>query len=394
MADVALVAVDKVFADGRHALRRVDLAVGDGEVLAVVGPSGSGKSVLLRVIAGVEPVTGGRVLIGGLDVTDMPAARRNVALATETDTSYPHLSVFENLAFGLRHHGVPDAEVERLVRRAAAHLDLTARLDDRPGQLSGAHRQLMVLGRALVRDPRVLLLDTPLSHVDPALRPELRAEIMRVHRRLGVTTVIVTEHDEEAMAMADRLAVMSDGTIRQAARPGEVWSKPADVVVATAVGTPPMNLAPAIVETVGPVTALRVGPGVIVTDTTEALRSRDGSLVIVGVRAGELGLAPPSSGVDPTGGSAGDGLGAVVETVELLGPVVHVGCALDAPPVHVEASDGGVRVMVSRGASARATWTVAVPPFLPVRLAETVTLHAEPGAVHVFDAATGIAIEP
>jgi ABC-type sugar transport system ATPase subunit len=225
------------------ALKGVDIAAAAEELLVVVGPSGSGKSTLLRAVAGLEELDSGTVEIAGRDVTHAAPGERNVAMVFQEYALYPHLSVFENIAFGLRARRA--AGVEEAVREAADHLGLTDALERRPDEVSGGERQRVALARALVRRPVAFLMDEPLSNLDAELRLRMRAEIRDLHRRAGATTLYVTHDQIEAMTMGDRVAVLRDGTVEQVAPPGELYERPGNVFVARFIGNPPMNILPA-----------------------------------------------------------------------------------------------------------------------------------------------------
>jgi ABC-type sugar transport system ATPase subunit len=243
MASVTLVGLTMAF-DGaaQAAVRDLSLEVQDGELMVLLGPSGCGKTTVLRCIAGLEDPTAGDVHIGERVVTHVPPADRDVAMVFQNYALYPHLSVFENIAFALELRGVPTAEIERRVRGAAARLGLADLLERRPDQLSGGQRQRAALARAIVRDPAVFLLDEPLSNVDANLRIELRAELVALHRALRATMVYVTHDQGEAMTMGQRIAVLHEGRLRQVGTPAEVYQRPADVFVARSLGTPAMNV--------------------------------------------------------------------------------------------------------------------------------------------------------
>jgi multiple sugar transport system ATP-binding protein len=227
---------------GGGALQDFSLEVRDGEFLALLGPSGSGKTTLLRCIAGLEEPSAGEILIGERDVTHLAPGARDVALVFQSYALYPHLTVRANIAFGLEVRGVPTAEVTRRVQDAAARLGIAALLDRRPGELSGGERQRVALGRALVREPQVFLLDEPLSSLDAPLRSELRGELLALHAALGATMIYVTQDHREAMTMGQRIAVLHQGRLRQVGTPAEVYERPADVFVARFVGNPGMNV--------------------------------------------------------------------------------------------------------------------------------------------------------
>ncbi|GIW52267.1 MAG: sn-glycerol-3-phosphate import ATP-binding protein UgpC [Gemmatimonadales bacterium] len=242
MAGIRLENVSKVYSGGRHALRGIDLEVAGGELVVLVGPSGCGKSTLLRIVAGLEEPAAGRVWIGGREVTALPPRERDVAMVFQNYALYPHKTVRGNLEFGLRMRRVPEEERERRVREAARILGLESLLDRFPRELSGGERQRVALGRAIVREPAAFLFDEPLSNLDALLRVEMRAELARLHRRLGATMLYVTHDQEEAMTLGDRIAVMDRGVIRQVGEPLEVYRRPADLFVAGFIGSPAMNL--------------------------------------------------------------------------------------------------------------------------------------------------------
>jgi ABC-type sugar transport system ATPase subunit len=229
---------------GEHAIHEMDLQVADGEFLVLVGPSGCGKSTLLRLIAGLDTPDSGRIVIDDTDVTALPPQARDLAMVFQSYALYPHMSVHENLAYGLRVRGADAGTVARQVRAAAESLGLDHLLERRPAQLSGGQRQRVALGRAIVRHPKAFLLDEPLSNLDPGLRAQARAELRRLHRTLGATIVHVTHDQEEAMTLGDRIAIMRDGRIEQVDTPAAVYAVPANTFVARFIGAPAMNLLP------------------------------------------------------------------------------------------------------------------------------------------------------
>jgi ABC-type sugar transport system ATPase subunit len=244
MAEIRLQQLTKRFGDTVVA-DALSLTIADGEFFTFLGPSGCGKSTLLHIIAGIEAPTSGTVWLGQRDVTALPPQQRDVAMVFQSYALYPHLSVFENLAFPLRNRRAAPEIIDREVRQVAQALGLTVHLDRRPGQLSGGQRQRVALGRALVRKPVAFLMDEPLSNLDAALRLELREEIKRIHQVHRITTVYVTHDQEEAVVLSDRVAVLRGGRVQQCAAPAEIYARPADVHVAQFVGMPPMNLLPA-----------------------------------------------------------------------------------------------------------------------------------------------------
>jgi ABC-type sugar transport system ATPase subunit len=327
------------------ALHGIDLAIRPGEFFALLGPSGSGKTTTLRILAGLEPADEGRVLLDDVDVTAKEPGERDVAMVFQSYALYPHMSVAENIGFPLKMVGTPRNEIDSAVRDAAAKVHIDHLLARRPGQLSGGQQQRCALARAIVRKPRLFLLDEPLSNLDAKLRLETRVELRKLQRSLGVTAVYVTHDQEEAMTIADRLAVFMEGRIVQIGTPDEVFDRPANVAVAGFIGSPPMNLMPAQVR----------GHSLTVDGVPVPLDrplGPDGD-VTLGIRPGAVRLA-------------GQGLPARVELVENLGDTTIVDFAT------------GDRLVKMRSEG------------LPgVREGDTVHLAFAPRAIHLFDAATG-----
>jgi ABC-type sugar transport system ATPase subunit len=293
---VQLDQVVKSYPDGHVAIRGVDLTASAGEFLVLVGPSGSGKSTLLRLIAGLERPSAGHVVIGGIDVTDLPPQDRDLAMVFQSYALYPHMTVRDNLGYGLKVRRTDRVTIEKKVAEVAAVLGIQRLLDRRPAQLSGGERQRVALGRALVREPKAFLLDEPLSNLDPSLRAHARAELRRLHQTLGTTIVYVTHDQEEALTLGSRVAVMRDGAVEQVAPPLEIYSRPANTFVAGFIGAPAMNLLPA---------------------GTLALKS--GSATVAGIRPHDVSFA--------TSGP----LSATVELVEPRGHDCLVHLRLDVP---------------------------------------------------------------
>jgi multiple sugar transport system ATP-binding protein len=244
MASVTYENVSKVF-DGTAAVRDFSLDIPDGEFIVLVGPSGCGKSTALRMLAGLERATDGRILIGDRVVNNVAPASRDVAMVFQSYALYPHMTVYDNLAFGLKNKGIPRREIDDRVRRAGEILQMTELLKRKPKQLSGGQRQRVALGRAIVREPKAFLMDEPLSNLDAKLRVETRAEILKLQRRLGTTTIYVTHDQVEAMTMGDRIAVMNAGVLQQIGTPEVLYTNPRNVFVAGFIGSPAMNLVPA-----------------------------------------------------------------------------------------------------------------------------------------------------
>jgi multiple sugar transport system ATP-binding protein len=318
----------------------LDLEILDGEFMVLVGPSGCGKSTALRMIAGLETPTGGRILIGDRDVTSLPPQDRDIAMVFQTYALYPHMTVRENLAFGLRMRGTARELIDRRVQEAARALGLEPVLDRRPAQLSGGQRQRVALGRAIVREPKVFLFDEPLSNLDAKLRVETRAELSRLHRRLGATVVYVTHDQEEAMTLGWRVAVMRDGFLQQVAPPMELYRQPANRFVAEFVGSPGMNFLPG--------------------DTLAGLAAGRGARVILGVRPHDLSLVSPGTGdVD-----------AWVDVVEPRGSELLVYLRLGAE---------------GKGAELR----VVAPPEPPIEEERVVGVKFDRARLHWFDETAG-----
>ncbi len=280
MAGIRLEQLSRTFPGGVVAVKGLDLEIRDGEFLVLVGPSGCGKTTTLRLIAGLEPPTSGRIFVGERDVTDLPPRDRDVAMVFQSYALYPHMTVRENLAFGLRMRKTPKAEMERRIRRVAETLEITELLPRRPAALSGGQRQRVALGRAIVREPRAFLFDEPLSNLDAKLRVHTRAELVRLHRQLGTTMVYVTHDQTEAMTMGERIAVLDRGEIQQVGPPLDVYDQPANRMVAGFIGSPPTNFFDGTLERVDGVPAFR---GASFTVPFPAVRS-DTRDVVLGIR--------------------------------------------------------------------------------------------------------------
>jgi multiple sugar transport system ATP-binding protein len=359
MAGVRFEGVTKEY-NGQRVVRDFDLEVPDREFLVLVGPSGCGKSTTLRMLAGLESVTSGRIFIGDRVVNDVPARDRDIAMVFQSYALYPHMSVRDNLAFGLSLRKTSRAEIEARVREASSVLGLDELLNRKPGQLSGGQRQRVALGRAMVRQPAVFLLDEPLSNLDAQLRVHTRAEITKLHQRLGTTFVYVTHDQVEAMTMAQRIAVMRDGTLQQAGAPLDVYEHPVNVFVAGFIGSPAMNLLDATVT--GQPGELRLEAPGIRLEAPASLQERLGQTVTLGIRPEHLHEASSS----PEGCDAFE---ATVEIAEQLGSEVLL---------HVTAGGNTLLARVDARTAAR--------PGVAVRLS------VEPGRFYLFDRHSGLAI--
>jgi multiple sugar transport system ATP-binding protein len=280
-----------------HVIKGVDLEIETGEFMVFVGPSGCGKSTLLRMIAGLEEISGGDVLIDGAAMTEVPAAKRELAMVFQSYALYPHMSVRKNLAFGLETMKVPRDEIDRKIQGAAEILQIGELLDRKPGQLSGGQRQRVAIGRAIVREPRIFLFDEPLSNLDAELRTQMRVEINKLHRRLGATMIFVTHDQVEAMTLADRIVVLRKGVIEQVGTPLELYNKPANIFVAGFIGSPRMNLLPGHIGTVqGHHAQVDLDHGEILHADFPA-PPKPGTTVTVGIRPEHLVPAAPGAGL-------------------------------------------------------------------------------------------------
>ena len=350
MASITLAGVGKTYhgKSSNHILKNIDFTIGDGEFVVLVGPSGCGKSTVLRMIAGLEEISAGEICIDGERVNDTPPARRGLSMVFQNYALYAHMSVFENIAFGLRLARVPRAEIKLAVHEVARMLQLEHLLERRPPQLSGGQRQRVAIGRAIVRKPRAFLFDEPLSNLDAALRADMRVEIARLHKQLGATMVYVTHDQVEAMTLADRIVVLGPSGVQQIGAPMALYERPANVFVAGFIGMPKMNLVEAALDASG-----RLALGAVALDWTRP--DAAGQAVTAGVRPEHL--AP-----DPDGPLRG-----VVVLVERLGSESHVHLEVaglskplvvsskDAPPVAgsawaVRALQGALHVFGPDGA--------------------------------------------
>lgn len=297
MADVRLVNVEKYY-DKVHAVRGIDLTIDNGEFAVLVGPSGCGKSTLLRMIAGLEDIDSGEVQIGGRMVNDLRPRDRNIAMVFQNYALYPYLSVFENIAFGLRARRQPDATVRQKVNEAAELLGITDLLQRKPRQLSGGQRQRVAIGRAIVREADVFLFDEPLSNLDAQLRDEMRVEIKRLHSEIGKTMIYVTHDQIEAMTLADRIVLLNGGLIEQHGIPLDLFERPVSRFVAAFLGSPQMNFLPAAMASDGgrPIIRFAEGPALELTGRTSELQlPADGSAVILGIRPEHITRARPDA---------------------------------------------------------------------------------------------------
>ncbi len=350
MAELSLKGIHKSFGP-TTVLHEIDIALPDGEFLVLVGPSGCGKSTLMNLVAGLEEPSGGRIVLGGRDITDVEPADRNISMVFQSYALYPNMTVAQNIAFPLEMRGVPEAERQKTVKEVSAMLQIEHLLERKPRQLSGGQRQRVAIGRALARHPQLFLFDEPLSNLDAKLRVDMRAEIKRLHMRTGVTTIYVTHDQVEAMTLGTRIAVLKDGLIQQLATPLELYSRPANRFVAEFIGSPSINCFEATREASG---ALRLADGQVIGSATGTA----GDKLIVGVRPEDLSMRP-----------ANDESALLKGTVSLVEPT--------GPETYALVDLGVGEATVRMG---------GLPSVEP---GQAVRVHVPPTALHLFDPASG-----
>jgi multiple sugar transport system ATP-binding protein len=379
MAEICLSNINKVYGDSFHAIRNLTFDVRDGEFLVFVGPSGCGKSTALRMIAGLESISSGELLIGDRLVNHVDPKDRDIAMVFQSYALYPHKTVRENIAFPLRMAKLPKPEIDRRVDEAARILELTPHLDRKPGRLSGGQRQRVAMGRAIVRKPAAFLMDEPLSNLDAKLRVQMRAEISRLQRELGVTTIYVTHDQVEAMTMGDRVAVLKGGVLQQIDTPKDLYERPVNAFVAAFIGSPSMNL----YEASPSGEELRLGSQVIrlpgeVFAARPALRSYNGQSVVVGIRPEDMddaSVAPATAEIQ-----------AAVTLVEGLGAETMVHLAIDAPWVEAGDPDAAAEIGHERCAVGRFS------PKTAVRIGDRARVALNAANLHFFDPETRASI--
>jgi multiple sugar transport system ATP-binding protein len=391
MAGVILNDVVKIFEGGVKVVDRVTLEIADREFVVLVGPSGCGKSTTLRMIAGLEEITSGTISIGGNVVNDVPPKDRDIAMVFQSYALYPHMTVYENMAFALKLRRLDKVERDRRVRDAAAILGLSDLLERRPKALSGGQRQRVAMGRAIVREPRAFLMDEPLSNLDAKLRVQMRAEIARIQGRLGTTTVYVTHDQTEAMTMGDRVAILRDGRLQQVDVPKVLYDSPANLFVAGFIGSPAMNMVEA--DVADDATTVAFGPHKLELDPAllerrSGVRRYAGRQLIVGLRPEDLEDAEISGESRP-----GCLLRAVVELTEALGSEVLVHFPSGAPPVMNEDTRAltedleGPPLQEDEG-----RFVARLDPRTRARTGEPIELSVDTARLHLFDPSTGLAI--
>jgi multiple sugar transport system ATP-binding protein len=393
MAGVTFEDVSKIYPDGTRAVSDMDLEIVDGEFMVLVGPSGCGKTTALRMVAGLEDISEGVLRIGERVVNNVPSKDRDIAMVFQSYALYPHLSVYENIAFGLRLKKVAKDEVDRRVQEAARILGLDPYLKRKPRALSGGQRQRVAMGRAIVRQPQAFLMDEPLSNLDAKLRVQMRAEIAKIQSDLGVTTVYVTHDQVEAMTMGDRVAVMRKGELQQVASPQELYDRPVNLFVGGFIGSPAMNMVEATLQSsngalVANVGSHRVALGEETLSQRPALRDYAGRLVILGIRPEDLEDAELATDLPAERQLRGE-----VVLREALGAEVMVHFTIDARPALTEdvrelARDVGEEVEES----STTTMVGRFGPRTRVREGESATVAIDTRALHFFDPATGAGI--
>ena len=395
MAQIGFDEVTKVYEDGTEAVRAVDLMIEDGTLMVLVGPSGCGKTTLLRMVAGLEEITGGSIRLGDAVINDVEAKNRDLAMVFQNYALYPHMTCYDNMAFGLKLRKVPRKEIDRRVRETARTLGLEDQLKKKPRALSGGQRQRVAMGRAIVREPQAFLMDEPLSNLDAKLRVQMRTEISRIQRDLGVTMIYVTHDQTEAMTMGDRVAVMNRGVLQQVDAPQEMYDRPANLFVAGFIGSPAMNMVDAVLrrsESGGAVEFAGISLRVPEQTFQErpALAARAGSRVVLGIRPEDI--EDPQFINDRVDGSD---IQVVVDIREAMGSEVYVHFGVDAPPVITEdtidlAADAELLPEADRGA--RTSFVARLNPRTSARRGQPITLQVDNRRLHFFDPVTGEAI--
>jgi multiple sugar transport system ATP-binding protein len=390
--------VAKIYMDGTRAVSDLNLEINDGEFMVLVGPSGCGKTTALRMLAGLEDISEGVVRIGDRVVNYVPSRDRDIAMVFQSYALYPHLSVYENIAFGLRVKKVPKEEIDRRVKEAARILDLEPFLKRKPRALSGGQRQRVAMGRAIVRQPQAFLMDEPLSNLDAKLRVQMRAEIARLQHDLGVTTLYVTHDQIEAMTMGDRVAVMRKGELQQVAEPQELYERPVNLFVGGFIGSPAMNMVEATLSRQNGSLAAQVGSESIALDDETmaahpALKQHEGRTLVLGIRPEDLEDAALIPNAPPDRRLRG-----TVSLREALGSEIMVHFSVDARPALTEdvrelAQD--MDAVAVRGLEEGAAETTMVGRFgarSRIREGQPVEVAVDTRALHFFDPETGLGI--
>jgi multiple sugar transport system ATP-binding protein len=384
VAEIRLDQVSKLFAGAVRAVDDVTLTIDSGEFMVLVGPSGCGKSTLLRMVAGLEEVSEGEIWIGDREVSRLAPRDRDIAMVFQNYALYPHYTVAKNLAYGLKVRKTPKPEIDRRVAEVARMLGLEELLERRPGALSGGQRQRVAMGRAIVREPAAFLMDEPLSNLDAKLRVDMRAELARLHERLGVTTIYVTHDQVEAMTLGTRVAVMRAGTVQQVDTPQALYRSPANLFVAAFIGSPSMNLVEAELDD----GAIEFAGFRIPLAPDHQPAGISSGRLIVGIRPQDIGESSPG-GALPT-------FEVEAAVVEELGSATHVLFTIDAPPVDVDAvraatDEGDVATLIAT--DRRALFTAEVSEGTVVRPGQRITLGLDTSRLHFFDLETAESLQ-
>jgi multiple sugar transport system ATP-binding protein len=379
MAAIDIKNIVKKYGDGFPAVSDISIDIQDGEFMILVGPSGCGKSTLLRMIVGLEDITSGDMMIGDKRVNDLAPRDRNLAMVFQNYALYPHLSVYENIAFPLRLAGASDDEVDKKVRNASKTLELDEHLDRKPGNLSGGQRQRVAMGRAIVRDADAFLFDEPLSNLDAKLRGQMRTEISRLQKRLGITTVYVTHDQTEAMTLGDRVAVLKRGVLQQLATPRELYTNPGNLFVAGFIGSPPMNFVPAEVDG----TSVKMPFGTVELPAEKTKNAQGKGLLIAGIRPEHF---EDASVVDESKRS-GHTFRATVDVVEWLGNEAFAYIPFEAPP-EVQKQLAQLERDLD-GEALRTQLVVSLDGASRISEGDEAEIWVDASKIHLFDPATG-----
>jgi multiple sugar transport system ATP-binding protein len=386
VAAITLSELTKVYATGVKALDSLDLEVADGEFVVLVGPSGCGKTTALRMVAGLELITSGTVSFADRVVNGVSPRHRDVAMVFQNYALYPHLSVYQNIGFALENKKVAKAERDRRIRDAASILGLTQLLGRKPQQLSGGQRQRVAMGRAIVREPSVFLMDEPLSNLDAKLRVQMRSEVLRIHESVGAATMYVTHDQTEAMTMGDRVAVLQRGVLQQYDTPRSLYDHPANVFVATFIGSPAMNLYEAGLEAAGsagttPTVVLGSQQLELPAPAAARVAAFQGRKILVGIRPEDLTVT-----------GSGSAFVADVRFVEVLGSEQHVYFSIDATPAGAAAVAGGESFEASILLGSAPNGAARLDPRVAVQPGRRITFFLDPARLYFFDPDTGQAI--
>lgn len=394
MASVTLEDVNKIYPNGYHAITDLNLEIEDGEFLVLVGPSGCGKSTALRMVAGLEEISGGKLSIGDRVVNDVHPKDRDIAMVFQNYALYPHMTVADNIGFPLKLAKVSKSEIKDRVGKAAAILDLTDQLDKKPGNLSGGQRQRVAMGRAIVRQPKAFLMDEPLSNLDAKLRVQMRAEIAALQRDLGVTTIYVTHDQVEAMTMGDRVAVMKRGFLQQADSPQNLYDRPGNVFVAGFIGSPSMNLFRTTLNGTPAALSITIGDQELAIDPASTADKTDlaafiGKEIVAGVRPEDITDANVTGTTD-----SGQVLESTIHLMESLGSeiIVHFPLPVGSFSIMDAEFEGEDALEVATDNDGNTIYVARVSPRSHAKLGSPISLHVDTSRMHFFDPSTGLAI--